>query len=188
MKQFLILLTILCSFLNSNSQTINFNNSSSISIGYSHIYNSNLYNEINPKDIFTMDINLYAIYLGVGFGNKTLYSEYNGYHGNYSDELNTYIFRIGTSITIGNKYNGISISPYLGTILYTYNEYYTEHFYYYDYYNRYSYHDCYKLELYNKEIDRTFLYGIKIAYYNNLFEIGTHLSNNEIGITIGIRL
>lgn len=87
MKRFLILLLILYSFLNSNSQTINFNNSSSISIGYSHIYNSNIYNEISPKDIFTMDINLQAIYLGVGFGNKTLYSEYNGHYGNYSDEF-----------------------------------------------------------------------------------------------------
>lgn len=159
-----------------------FNNSISCGIGYSYVYDEKSKNDITPQHLFNIDFNLFGLYGGFGYGYNQLYSEYH--HGeHYCEKINTYTWRVGPSFKIGNMYGGITITPFIGMIHYSYEEHYND-YHCHDYYcGCYlcddSYEDFFKNEL---------LYGGKISIIYHFFEAGVHMSNKDIGITIGFNL
>lgn len=186
MKRYFIFLVLLVSSLSISAQRCEFsmNKSISASIGYSYVYKPAV-NDIDiAKNLMSFDLNIYGVYAGVAYGENTLYREYGYGYDTYSENLNTYIFRIGPSFKIGNYNTGLMLTPYVGLMVNTYSENYRE--LYYDYY--YRDYNSYDYTLWEESYDHSLVYGIKISYHYNLFEIGTHISNREFGVTVGFNV
>lgn len=168
----------------SHSQ-VNFglNNGINFGIGYSYLYNND--SNIEPKDLVEVDFNLYGVYIGFGYGSNTLYSEVYHYNKMYTEELNTYCWKVGPSLKISNwKNNGLVITPYLGMITHSYSESnsYKNH-YCYDYY---CYDVSHTICTYEDTYKHNFIYGVKVSATINIVEFGAHVSNKEVGVNLGL--
>ena len=148
-----------------------------IDIGYSMLHTGTFGKQIKEgnQGIVTVDANIYGLYFGFGYGQETIY-QHSFYYGDVSENFNTYVFRIGPSFSIGNYNIGINIIPYVGIIRDTYSQLYDDYYYHYT------------ETLYEKPLKSSFLYGGKLELYIQMVEIGTHISNKEFGITIGLRI
>lgn len=176
MKRYFIFLVLIVSSLSISAQhySISMNKSFSASIGYSYVYDTKV-NDIDiAKNLMSFDLNIYGLYAGFCYGKNTLYREYMYGYDTYSENLNTYVLRIGPSFKIGNYNTGLLLTPYIGVMTNSYSENYQE--LYYDY------------TLCEKTYKYSFMYGIKISYHYNLFELGTHISNREFGVTVGFNV
>lgn len=189
MKRYLFCFLMLFVSLTSFSQ-VGINHNAGISIGYSHIYDTKIVNQLMPRDLVSVDMNVCGVYLGFAYGERTLYSDCS-YYECYSENLNTYIFRAGPSFRIGGYNVALSLTPYIGLYMNSYSEDIDE-------YNYYYYNYCYCANctyttstsycLYEHPFNYEFIYGLKAALNINMFEIGAHYSNKEIGVTVGITL
>ena len=186
MKRYLILLITLLSFSSVYSQRVDagFNEGISVELGYSNVYNPVNKNLIEPKHLFNVDVTMFGFYAGFGVGSETLYHDRNCYE-TYSENLNTYIGRIGTSFRIGSWRTGMNITPYIGMLINSYSENIDEHGHY-DY--NYGYYPGYNYTLYEDTYDCKLIYGLKLSFNYDLFIIGCNLSNRDAGISIGIYL
>lgn len=177
MRKCILFLLLIFTIEGYSQISFGFNNSISCGIGYSYVYDKGTQNDITPKHLFNIDYNILGLYGGFGYGYNQLYSEYHrGDH--YCEKINTYTWKIGPSFKIGNMYGGVTITPFIGMICYSYEEHYDDY-----YCNCYmcssSYEDFFKNEL---------LYGGKVSMVYHLLEIGVHMSNKDIGLTIGFNL
>lgn len=185
MKRYLIILITLLSFANVYSQRIEagFNTGIGVEFGYSNVYNPINKDLQEPEHLFTCDFTMFGCYLGFGYGTETIYQD-RGYYDTYTENLNTYIFRIGPSFRIGGFYAGLNITPYIGTIINSYSEELNTCGYYYDPYGNWRYHN-HNCTIYEDTYNYNFLYGIKLSINYNLFSISGHISNRDTGVSIG---
>jgi len=178
MKRYLIIFVALLSFTSAYSQRVEagFNTGVGIELGYSNVYNPVNKDLIEPQHLFTADLTMFGVYFGFGYGQERIYCD-RGCCDTYSENLNTYIMRVGPSFRIGNWRSGLNITPYIGMLLNTYSEEIDEH-YYYDYNYNYT--------LYEDTYDCNMIYGVRLTFNYELFSIGGHLSNRDAGISVGI--
>ncbi len=184
MKRLLFALFLLCiSICSSNAQSheINFNKSIGISVGYSVLHNSEFGTQVKEgvTDMFTADLTIYCVYVGLGVGTNDISRNYS-YYEEFTRKYKTYVFRIGPAFMFGSETYGITITPYVGFMKDTYAEDVS-------YYNPYYYNEYYSTTIYEKTLSNSFLYGGKATIYYGIIEAGAHISNKEFGLTIGLR-
>lgn len=178
MKRYLIIFVTLLSFTSAYSQGVRagFNDGIGIELGYSNVYNpvNKCFDE--PEHLFTADFTIFGIYFGLGYGQEQIYYD-RSCCDTYSENLNTYILRVGPAFRIDGYYSGINISPYIGMLLNSYSEEIND-YYYYDY-NHTIFEDTYDCNL---------IYGVKLSFNYQLFSIGGHISNRDVGVSIGLHI
>lgn len=159
------------------------NNTMNFGLGYSYLYNND--SELEPKDLVEVDLNFYGVYAAFSYGYNTLYSEVYHFDKMYTEELNTYCWKVGPSLKIYNlnTNNGLIITPYLGMITHSYSESNTYKTHYcYDYH---CYESSYSICKYEDTYKHYFIYGVKVSATISIVEFGAHISNKEVGVNVG---
>lgn len=186
---YLILLFILASVNVTNAQYRTFvgiSDAYGASLGYSNMYLEK--ESYMPKDIFNIDFQIHGLYLGIGYGSNTLYTEWDRWGGTYSESVDSYIWRAGVSFRVGRYDYAAIITPFIGCKHTSYNEGYVDYYRYYDYYYNTGYYYSDYVTTYTKTLHNKFLYGIKVGVKLTYIEVGAIVSNQDIGVTIGFSM
>lgn len=165
----LIMIFGLCSSVSAQSK-FGWDNSYGVGIGYSNIYTTSdfVYGD-EPRDLLTIDMKLCGVY--VAFGGGWSGTHWDEFHN--ADRLSTYTLKIGPSFALlVDYYSRFTFTPFIGGLWH--NQEYSDLGW-----DWYTDRQCY---------ERKFMYGARVSYDYKEFEIGAHISNYELGFTIGYNL